>query len=336
MHYLLPLVISFGLCYALVPICRWVSRWFDLLDRPGKHKTHGRPTPLFGGIAVFAGVWGSIFVWVYLDWIQWGSQLQGILLGSGLVLLMGFFDDLFALPPQLKFLVQLLATVVIVVHGVFLSLFVGPGPFVYGLTVLWVVGITNSFNLLDNMDGLAAGVAAICAFIFTVNSYRQGDPETMILSVVLVGSLLAFLRFNFEPADIFLGDTGSGFIGFYLGALSVAANYLEQSDLQQLPIITPILIFSVPLFDTFSVIVLRLLEGDSVWEADNRHFSHRLVGLGLDRSSAVLLIYLLTFTVGSLALLLGRVNINDALLILVHAVALFAIIVILEYASATG
>jgi UDP-GlcNAc:undecaprenyl-phosphate GlcNAc-1-phosphate transferase len=196
-----------------------------------------------------------------------------------------------------------------------------------------VVGITNSFNFLDNMDGLASGVGAICAFIFAINSYRQGDPQTLYLSLILGGALVAFLRFNFDPAVIFLGDAGSGSIGFFLSGLSVAANYLETSQLQQLPVLTPLLVFSVPLFDTFSVMTIRILEGRSIWDADNRHFSHRLVQLGLSRRSAVLLIYLLTFTVGSLAILLGRVQLNDALLLLVHAVAIFTSIVILEYAS---
>jgi UDP-GlcNAc:undecaprenyl-phosphate GlcNAc-1-phosphate transferase len=287
-------------------------------------------------VAVFLAVWFTVYGMVYQSWIHFGIQLQGLFLGSAIILVMGLIDDVTELTPFVKFVVQVGAALVLVLHDVVLSLFIGSNFFTQLLTVLWVVGITNSFNFLDNMDGLASGVAAICAFIFAINSYRQGDPQTLFLSLVLGGSLIAFLRFNFDPAVIFLGDAGSGFIGFYLAALSVAANYLETSQLQQLPIITPLLVFSVPLFDTFSVMTIRILEGRSIWDADNRHFSHRLVELGLSRRAAVLLIYLLTFTVGSLAILLGRVQLNDALLLLVHVVAIFTIIVILEYASLSG
>lgn len=334
--YLLPFLVSFGLCYLLVPVFRIISSRFEILDRPGAHKSHESPTPLLGGLAVFVGVWGTLLVLLYQSWLEWGMQLQGLILGSSIILVLGLVDDLTQLTPFVKFVVQIGATIVLILHGVRLSLFVGPNFFTYLLTAIWIVGITNSFNLLDNMDGLASGVAAICALIFAVNSFRQGDPQTVILSVIMAGALIAFLRFNFQPAEIFLGDAGSGFIGFYLSGLSVAANYLEMSELQQLPIITPILIFSVPIFDTFSVMTIRIFEGRSVWDADNRHFSHRLVSLGLSPKAAVLLIYLLTFTVGSLALLLARVTLNDALLLLLHAAAIFTVIVILEYASLNG
>lgn len=334
-YFLLALLISFGFCYLLVPVCRWASRWSGSLDRPGEHKSHEEPTPLFGGVAVFMAVWLTVYTLVYWVELEFGIQLQGLFLGSIIILVMGLVDDLTDLKPFAKFVVQVGAALVLVLHDVALSLFIGPNLITQVLTVVWVVGITNSFNFLDNMDGLASGVAAICAFIFAVNSYRQGDPQTLYLSLILGGALVSFLRFNFDPAVIFLGDAGSGFIGFFLSGLSVAANYLETSQLQQLPIITPLLVFSVPLFDTFSVMTIRILEGRSIWDADNRHFSHRLVKLGLSRRAAVLLIYLLTFTVGSLAILLGRVQLNDALLLLVHAVAIFTIIVILEYASLT-
>jgi UDP-GlcNAc:undecaprenyl-phosphate GlcNAc-1-phosphate transferase len=333
--YGLALLMGFGICYGLVPLCQFVSRRSDVVDRPREHKTHDSPTALFGGVAVFVAVWSALLFLVGQSFFTWGAELRGLLIGSSIVLVLGLIDDSRDISPLVKFIGQLLATIVVIYHGVAISLFVGPGLLTYTLTALWIVGITNSFNLLDNMDGLTCGVATICCFIFAVSSFRQGDPHTVVMSLTMGGALIAFLRFNFEPAEIFLGDAGSGFIGFYLAVLSVAANYLETSELQQLPIITPILIFSVPIFDTFSVMAIRILEGRSIWDADNRHFSHRLVSLGLSRRDAVLVIYLVTFTVGVLALLLARVNLFDAILLLVHAMAIFAIIVILEYASLT-
>ncbi|MGM0381822.1 MAG: MraY family glycosyltransferase, partial [bacterium] len=163
---------------------------------------------------------------------------------------------------------------------------------------------------------------------------KKKDTTKKKYSVVLLGCLVAFLRFNFEPAEIFMGDAGSCFLGFFLGSLAVSANYLVDAQFQHLPILTPLLIFAVPLYDTFSVMAIRLIKGHPIWQADNRHFSHRLVALGLTRRSAVLLIYLITFTSGILAVLLPRLNRTDALLLLVHGAAIFAIILLLEYASA--
>lgn len=324
---------SFAICYLLIPLCRYLSQKLNMLDEPGGHKAHEEATPLLGGLAVFASVWLTVGASWYLELISWNLELQGIFLGSALIFVLGLMDDARDISPAPKFLVQVGAALVLVIHGVSVSLFIGNNLVTYLITVVWIVGITNSFNMLDNMDGLASGVAAICCFIFAIIAYRQEVVQTLLLAMILFGSLIAFLRFNFEPSDLFLGDAGSGFIGFYLASISVATNYLQISRLRHLPIITPLIIFSLPLFDTFSVMVIRFVEGRPIWEADNRHFSHRLVDLGLSRKSAVLVIYLVTFTVGILATLLSRVALADALLLLLHAAAIFLIIILLEYNS---
>ncbi|MFB6356706.1 MAG: MraY family glycosyltransferase [bacterium] len=332
--YLLALLSSFFSCYLLVPACKYLSKKFDLMDRPGGHKSHEDATPLLGGLAIFGGFWLGLLLCAYRGLIDWTHSLLGIFLGSTIVMIMGLIDDQYHLPPFVKFIVQVIAALLVTMFGVQADLFMGSNLVTFSVTVIWIVGITNSFNLLDNMDGLSAGVAAICCLLFSFIAYRQQDMQTLFLSLVMFGSLFAFLRFNFEPAEIFMGDAGSGFIGFFMGCLSVSANYLVQSRLRHLPIITPIMIFSLPLFDTFSVMAIRVMEGRSIWDADNKHFSHRLVSLGLTQRSAVLMNYLVTFTVGILASLLTRVNRMDAVLLLVHAVAIFGIIILLEYASA--
>ncbi len=326
-------VIGFGLCYLLVPLCKYFSWKMDLLDVPGGHKVHEEATPLLGGLAVFIALWLTLGAFAWKNLFTWDRELQGILIGSCLIFLMGLIDDLWDLSPMAKFFVQVGAALVVILHGVSVSLFMGQNFITIGITVLWIVGITNSFNMLDNMDGLTTGVAAICCLIFSIVAFRQRDFQTVYLTTTMLGALIAFLRFNFTPSELFLGDAGSGFIGFFLATISVAANYLEHTQLRHLPIITPLLIFSLPLFDTFSVMAIRLMEGRPVWDADNCHFSHRLVKLGLNRSAAVLVIYLVTFTVGILATLLTRVNRADAILLLLHAAAIFAIIILLEYSS---
>ncbi len=329
-------LLSFGFCYLLIPLCSFISRLTGLIDHPGgdSHKSHERSTPLLGGVAIYGSVWLTLLFLVYMGELHWSPALNGIFIGSTLVFLMGLADDIFGLLPATKFFVQLGAAVVVVLHGVTVSLFMGTNIITVAITILWIVGLTNSLNLLDNMDGLTGGVVAISALVFSIITFRQGDWQTLYISVVLIGSMVAFLRFNFEPAEIFMGDAGSCFLGFFLASLAVSANYLVEARLQHLPVITPLLIFAVPLYDTFSVMAIRILKGYPIWQADNRHFSHRLVSLGLTRRSAVLLIYLITFTTGILAVLLPRVNRADALLLLIHAGAIFAIILLLEYTSA--
>lgn len=328
--------LAFALTYLATPLMKWLAVRLNMIDRPGGHKSHDSPTPLLGGVAVFLGVWGTlVYLWLQ-GWIIWGGQMQGIFFGSVMVMVLGLADDAWGLSVATKFSVQFCSALVVIWHGVVVSLFIGTNWLTMTVTLVWIVGVTNSFNLLDNMDGLTSGVAAICALIFSLIAYRQSDPQTLLISVTILGSLVGFLRFNFEPASVFLGDAGSELIGFMLACLAVAANYLEHSQLQQLPIITPLLVFSVPLFDTFSVMVIRVMEERPIWDADNRHFSHRLVALGLSRRAAVLLVYLVTMTVGILAILLSRVNLVDAILLLFHAVAIFGIIVLLEYAAGTG
>lgn len=327
--------LSFGLTYLLTPLMRAVAPRVHMLDRPGGRKSHTRPTPLLGGVAVFVGIWGTLLVAVLRGWIDPGGQLQGIFLGSLLVGGMGLVDDATGLSAMSKLFVQGLGAVLVVWHGVIVSLFIGTNWFTVAVTLLWIVGVTNSFNLLDNMDGLTSGVGAICALIFSLIAYRQNDFHTLLVSLTILGALVGFLRFNFSPASIFLGDAGSEVIGFLLACLAVSANYIENSQLQQLPVVTPLLVFGVPLFDTFSVMAIRWAEGRPLWEPDNRHFSHRLVALGMTPRAAVLTVYLVTLTVGSLAILLSRVNLADALLLLIDGMAIFGIIILLEYTGGT-
>lgn len=325
--------LSFGLTYLFTPLMRALAPRVGMLDRPGGRKSHADPTPLLGGVAVFVGIWGTLLVAVQRGWIDPGGQLKGIFLGSLLVVGMGLVDDALGLSPITKFLVQVLGAAVVVWHGVVVSLFIGTNWVTVVLTLIWIVGVTNSFNLLDNMDGLTCGVGAICALIFSLIAYRQHDPHTLLISLTIMGSLVGFLRFNFSPASIFLGDAGSEVVGFLLACLAVSANYIENSQLQQLPVITPLLVFGVPLFDTFSVMAIRWVEGRPLWEPDNRHFSHRLVALGMTPRAAVLMVYLVTLTVGNLAILLSRVNLAGAILLLIDGLAILGIIVLLEYTA---
>jgi UDP-GlcNAc:undecaprenyl-phosphate GlcNAc-1-phosphate transferase len=200
--------------------------------------------------------------------------------------------------------------------------------------MVWIVGITNAFNLLDNMDGLSAGVAAICAAAFYFVALDQGSPLVALLSAATAGAAVGFLLHNLHPARIFLGDTGSLLLGFMVAAISVQGVYLGASRLTHLPIITPILILGVPLFDTFSVMAIRIAEGRSIFAADKRHFSHRLVDLGMSHRQAVVLVWLVTIATAMPATLLSGLFLHEALTLLAQEAILFLIIVLLMRAGA--
>jgi len=203
-------------------------------------------------------------------------------------------------------------------------------PVVCGLiTVLWIVGITNAFNLLDNMDGLSAGVAMIVSVILLIVAVQTAQYFLAALLLVLLGSIVGFLIYNFPPASIFMGDTGSLFIGYMLAASAVLLTFYKEGY-GLFPIVVPLIVFCVPLFDTAGVILIRLRAGRSIFEADKNHFSHRLVRLGMTPRKAVLVIYLLTFATGLMATLLYHTTNLGAAIILVQVVTVIVIIALLE------
>lgn len=331
MKYLLILSASFILSYFLTPLMGWIALKFNIIDRPGHRKIHTEPKPRTGGIAIYLSFLIVFYLTYKFGWFthDFNNEFIGLLLGSFVVFLTGMIDDIRGLNVWIKLGAQIFAGLILVLYGIRISLFI---PNIYVsviITILWVVAITNSFNLLDNMDGLSAGVGSISSFIFFLVYARQGLIDLNLLMMMLIGSLLGFLRFNFNPARIFMGDSGSLFIGFIIGGSAAIGSYLKGSFLTHLPVITPLLILSVPIFDTLSVIYIRIRQKRSIFSADKSHFSHRLVVLGMTQKQAVLFIYLVSFCAGISSILLPRINRTDALVILIQALAIFAIIVLL-------
>ncbi len=211
-------------------------------------------------------------------------------------------------------------------------------PWITGLlSVLWIVGLINSFNMLDNMDGLSSGVAAIAAGMLAAVLLLTLDPQTRQPQIfvagfllVLVGSLVGFLFHNRPPARIFMGDAGSYFVGFCIAVATLLATFTGYQGTHQHAVLAPLCVMAVPLYDMTTVIWIRLREGRSPFEADKNHFSHRLVDLGLTKGQAVLTIYLTTATCGLGALLLNRVDLFGALVIVLMIVSILCLIAILE------
>jgi len=328
-------IFSAFLAYILTPVCMRLALRWGVVDHPGPRKIHQEVKPLLGGLAIFIAIiaTSTIGIWLFRPVHLW-TQLQGLCLGGVIIFIAGVYDDRWGMSVRVKFAVQIIAAAILWLTGTQVVLFIGSPPVSFCLTVLWVVTITNSFNLLDNMDGLSVGVAAIAAGSFFLVFENQHQYMLAFLAIVLMGSLLGFLRFNFPPAKIFMGDAGSMFIGYFLAALSVMGNYLNESRLTHLPVIIPLLILAVPIFDTLSVMFLRWRAGISIFKADKRHFSHRLVNLGMTEKQAVITNYLLAIAIGLTATLLPKLTTQDAFLILVHTLILFAVIILLERASA--
>jgi UDP-GlcNAc:undecaprenyl-phosphate GlcNAc-1-phosphate transferase len=205
--------------------------------------------------------------------------------------------------------------------------------------VLWIVALVNSFNMLDNMDGLSAGVAAICGGALAAALLLAPDPETGVpqlftagFLLVLVGALVGFLLHNRPPAKLFMGDAGSYFIGFCLATLSMQATYADYSSGTRHAVLVPLCILAVPLYDMTSVILIRLLEGRSPFQADRRHFSHRLVDLGFTRPQAVLIIYLMTAATSLAGVAMQQVSLSGAIALIAVVGCVLGLVAILENA----
>jgi UDP-GlcNAc:undecaprenyl-phosphate GlcNAc-1-phosphate transferase len=260
------------------------------------------------------------------------GKLVAMLAGGAIAFAVGLLDDVLGwrFPVVAKFGGQVLAAVVLVLGGIRAEILVLDALNV-ALTIVWVVGITNAFNLLDNMDGLSAGVAFVACLVLLLNAWLLGEFFISLVLVALMGSLLGFLVYNFHPASIFLGDCGSLFIGFTLASLTLLQRYVSHASSNLFPVIMPVLVLALPILDTATVTLIRLREGRPIYVGDSRHLSHRLVSLGMRPPLAVFTIYLVTLGVGLGAVGLAHADLVHALLIVVQALAVVAVVLILLF-----
>ncbi|MFP6620917.1 MAG: MraY family glycosyltransferase [Pirellulaceae bacterium] len=341
----------------------WVRRrapGWGLVDQPASRKVHTSPTPLGGGLGIWSGVifsfllgyilfqfimaqsetpsWVPEFVRLHLVGLEARlGELVLLLVGASLLMVLGLFDDFRGLDWRLRLGMQfLITTICLVWQGWQLTIFIDLPVLTIGLSVIWVVALINSFNMLDNMDGASAGVAAIAAAIlaaFLLLPGNGGSGAQVFVAgflLVLVGSLLGFLFHNRPPAKIFMGDAGSYFVGFCIGITTLLATYASHELPGKHTILAPLCVMAVPFYDMLTVIWIRCREGRSPFQADRSHFSHRLVELGLTRGQAVLTIYLTTATCGLGALLLHHVDSVGAAVILLMICCVLSLIAILE------
>ena len=298
-------VLSFVFAVYWTPLIRKAALQLGIVDRPdGKLKNHGDAIPYLGGIAVFTAF--LLTVGVLTDFEQ---ETLGLLLSGSIALMVGLIDDFGALTPSQKLLGQTLAALVLVKSGTFIKLEFLPIYVAVPLTVLWIIAVTNAFNIIDIMDGLAAGVGGIAALILAAANFMAHRGSQAFLAIVLAGATLGFLRHNFHPAKIFLGDAGSMFIGFMLAALSMNAGYTRVN---LLAVISPVLILGIPLFDLALVMSIRWRMKLPVTKGSPDHFALRLRRCKLSVRETAVTTYIVCALLGGAALLISQIQLQWA------------------------
>jgi UDP-GlcNAc:undecaprenyl-phosphate/decaprenyl-phosphate GlcNAc-1-phosphate transferase len=300
------------LALVLTPVVLRIAERRQILDHPGDHKGHKSPVPYLGGLAMVVALSVAVLVVGVLRPPESGFGELAAVLGMAIVLsVVGLLDDLRGLGPIVRLVVEVAAGLGVwaVDAGV---QFTGSEPLNALVTVIWVVGITNAFNLLDNMDGLSAGVAAIAAGSIFVIAQVEGQFLVAALAAALAGCALGFLRHNFHPARIYMGDAGSLYLGFVLAYLGLKLRFSAPDDITFL---VPVLVLGVPILDTTLVTITRLQHGRSPFQGGRDHISHRLVKLGLPVRAAVGTIYVAAASLGVLALVVSRVDRTSAYLL---------------------
>ena len=323
----------------LTPLARRVALKYRLVDKPNRRKRHLLTTPLLGGMAIYLSFASTVVAGMLLfdgadSMISfgWKPLCLMVIAGAGLMSIVGLIDDILGLSPVIKLVLHTVAAIIVgyvfVTKGAFLNVFLTESSFAWltaPLTVIWLVGITNSVNLLDHADGLSAGTCAIAALFFTILNLMSGNYSVAFISATLAGATIGFLFYNYNPASIFMGDCGSNMLGFMLGIIAVLGVYTPEGSIREIAIFTPVLILALPMIDTAFVLKYRWKHGKPLFDADRNHLAHRLMRLGLSHTQAVMVLLVVAILMGTLALLLPTLKPYQAVLVFAHALGLVAL-----------
>lgn len=315
------------------PLVRKFAIVINAIDVPkDERRVHKKPIPKLGGLAIYLG----FIVALILKKGPITKPETGILLGSFIIVIGGFIDDLIDLKPWQKLLFQIAGACILIAFGIKISMITNPisnsnsyikiGEVLGAIsTLIWVVGITNAFNLIDGLDGLAAGIGIISSSTMALIAFLsgQGRIEAQILSLILAGAILGFLPYNFNPASIFMSDVGSQLIGFLLAAISLEGAIKSASAVV---IAVPILAFGLPIYDTIFAIIRRKINGKPIMQADKGHLHHRLLAMGLSQKQAVLIMYLISAVLGLMAVIVMQLANTKAYTVLAIVILIIVII----------
>jgi UDP-GlcNAc:undecaprenyl-phosphate GlcNAc-1-phosphate transferase len=297
---------------------RWCLR-VNLVDDPGARKIHDKPIPLAGGLAVLTGILlplfaGAILLKLHVAKISSAGlivhgldrralELAAIAFGAIAITFLGWLDDKHELKPLPKFAGQFLIALLVAIACKRITLFVPSLFFSYAITILWLLTVINAFNFMDNMNGLCAGLGAIGAWKFGVIAGADGEYLVALIALLVCGALVGFLPWNFPNARAFLGDAGSHLVGYLLAVLAILPHFYTRQNPHPLAVLSPLFVLAIPLIDLAQVVIFRTLKRKPFWIGDTNHLSHRLVQLGLNRTKAVLLLWLAAAIIGCIALL---------------------------------
>jgi len=316
---LFAFVVAFLIAYASTPIIKILAFRIGAVDVPkDNRRMHKKPIARMGGLAIFYGFIISILCFTEID-----TELRGILIGSAIIVILGIFDDIYSLNAFLKFIVQIGAAMIVVLHGVQIdhissfgigaSEYIPLGVFAIPVTVIWIVGVTNAINLIDGLDGLAAGISIISTIPLLVISMVTGEVGVALVTAAIAGAGFGFLPHNIHPAKIFMGDTGSTFLGFTIASISIVGLFKSYAVFS---VAVPFLMLGLPIFDTLFAIIRRVLRGQSPMHPDRGHVHHRLIDFGFDQKQTVIILLIASALLSLSALVLWMFGATRAIILI--------------------
>jgi UDP-GlcNAc:undecaprenyl-phosphate GlcNAc-1-phosphate transferase len=336
-HHLVAFAVALIVAFFATPIARKIAVNIGAVNIPkDNRRVHKKPMALMGGLAIIAGfVLASLYSFATKDVNTFTGFLikpktLGILIGVFIIIVLGIVDDIKALRARIKFPIQLVAAIIVVATGTRITAISKPFQetvalhpsmmYVLGdilafvISIIWIVGMTNAINLIDGLDGLAAGVSGIAAITLYIVAVIRRQDDIAIISVSLVGAIAGFLPYNFNPAKIFMGDTGATFLGFILAVISIEGT---MKSVTALAVAIPILVLGLPIFDTFFAIFRRILHGKPIGEADRGHLHHRLLDMGLSHRMAVISLYIVSGALGLISIALVDKGLLPSIILLI-------------------
>ncbi len=325
-------VIAYLIGVCLVPLVISFSKREGLVDLPNERKIHTKPISRIGGVAIWASTMLTFLCLVFMSYYPYGSLLSGILLGSSLMFLLGLVDDIYNLNAKFKLFIQIAIATLVYLLGVQINTvpFFGGidlGLFSYPITLLWLVGISNAFNFIDGVDGLAGSVVTINAITLAIIAVAMtpSNPMSALIGFILAGAMLAFLTYNFNPAKIFMGDSGALFSGFLLAAISITGVMKAAT----LAILLPFVVLAVPIMDITYSSLRRIFKGQSPFVADSEHIHHKLLHAGFSQKKTVVILTSVAIIAGALAsLFMGSATIKHYF---IYIIAIVFIMLLLNF-----
>ena len=313
--YVWAFVIALIVTYICTPLVRMLAVKIGAIDAPDARKVHQVSIPRLGGLAIYIGYMVSL-----LYSVKDISSVKGLLIGSVILVAVGIWDDVKQIGPKTKLLGQIVAALMLPIfdnaihfisigdHMLYLEYLSIP------LTVFWIVGFTNIVNLIDGLDGLAAGISLIACIAICIVTLQMGQVDLACITLALAGAACGFLRYNFNPAKIFMGDTGSMLLGYTMAAISVMGSVKTAATVG---LVVPVIVLGLPILDTLFAIVRRRINGRPVFQPDKGHVHHRLLAMGLTQKQAVLLMYAITAVLGCVSIVAAKANFTIGLLLVV-------------------